>query len=73
MNCPRCEQLQSVGRAADVAWFWGLTLGVYGVLAFICLTAAVIGVTQQMPALWISTAAIWVVLTIALLIFIASS
>lgn len=73
VNCPACGKLQQVGRAADVALFWGGTLGCYGLLALICLTGVVVGVLQGMPGLWVSAAVIWGVLTIIGLIVIAAS
>ena len=32
VNCPRCKKLQTVGRGADVAWFFGAVFGCYGIL-----------------------------------------
>ena len=73
VNCPACGELQSVGRAADVAWFWIGTIGCYGVLALICASAIVIGLSLGLPGLWITAAVVWGILTIAGMIFIASS
>jgi len=32
VNCPLCKTLQTVGRGADVAWFFGGVFGCYGTL-----------------------------------------
>ena len=32
VNCPLCKTLQTVGRGADVAWFFGAVFGCYGTL-----------------------------------------
>ena len=32
VNCPLCRTLQTVGRGADVAWFFGAVFGCYGTL-----------------------------------------
>ncbi|MBT4694982.1 MAG: hypothetical protein HOB73_16720 [Planctomycetaceae bacterium] len=32
VNCPLCKTLQTVGRGADVAWYFGAVFGCYGTL-----------------------------------------
>ena len=32
INCPICDTLQTVGRGADVTWFFGSVFGCYGTL-----------------------------------------
>ena len=73
INCPECGHLQRVGRAKDVAFFWGGTLGCYGTLALLLAVGVVWGLVVSNPVLWISSAVLLVVLTVVLLIVLAAS
>ena len=73
VNCTNCGHLQRVGRAQDIAFFWGGTLGCYGILALLLGAGVVIGLALSNPALWMTTAVLLVTLTVVLLIVLASS
>ena len=66
VNCPLCKTLQTVGRGADVAWFFGAVFGCYGIVMIGFGVGLVAGLVNGIVALSITMAVLLVLSTIVL-------
>ncbi len=73
VNCPLCRTLQTVGRGADVAWFFGAVFGCYGTLMIGFGIGLGLGLANGILPLSITMGVLLVLSTIVLGIVLVSS
>jgi len=73
VNCPLCRTLQTVGRGADVAWFFGAVFGCYGTLMIGFGIGLGLGLANGIVPLSITMGVLLVLSTIVLGIVLVSS
>jgi hypothetical protein len=73
VNCPLCQTLQTVGRAADVAWFFGVVFGCYGILMIGFGIGLGLGLANGIVPLSITMALLLVLSTIVLALVLVCS
>ena len=73
VNCPLCKTLQTVGRGADVAWFFGAVFGCYGTLMIGFGIGLGLGLANGILPLSITMGVLLVLSTIVLGIVLVSS
>lgn len=73
VNCPLCKTLQTVGRGADVAWFFGAVFGCYGILMIGFGIGFALGLANGIVPLSITMASLLVLSTIVLALVLVCS
>lgn len=73
INCPICHTLQTVGRGADVAWFFGSVFGCYGALMIGFGIGLGFGLVNGVALLSITMAVLLVLSTIVLALVLVGS
>jgi hypothetical protein len=73
VNCPLCRTLQTVGRGADVVWFFGAVFGCYGTLMIGFGIGLGLGLANGILPLSITMGVLLVLSTIVLGIVLVSS
>lgn len=73
VNCPICQTLQTVGRGADVVWFFGAVFGCYGILMMGFGIGLALGLANGIVPLSIAMASLLVLSTIVLALVLVCS